>query len=175
MNAKDIGHGIYRPIPRVICDVPLSTTFPDGTTDFPVRARDDLDPCDPPFEFSDGRISWCGYQTREQRDEARHQRALKLEQELTAAAQARAAAIREEEQAREIRRIAAVRERVQLCLRHRAISTSEAWGFVGPVSRDENQAAHGNVGYTETCRCGATRARLVNQHHEEVGEWSAPE
>ena len=45
-------------------------------------------------------------------------------------------------------------------------------GFSGPVSRNENPAAHGCISLDEECcACGARRARLVNGRHEEIGDW----
>ncbi len=44
--------------------------------------------------------------------------------------------------------------------------------FAGPVSRDENRAAHGNVTNTDECvRCGARREQNINGHHVETGPW----
>ena len=165
---------IYRPTPRVVSAYALGTTFAQGTTNFPVRARDDLDPCQPPLEYADGRISWDGYGTREARDEARHRRAIEREGELAAAATARAEAEERMAQAIERRRIATLRSAIASCPGHRAAHTSTAWGFVGPVSREENRAAHGAVGYTYTCSCGAQRQQLVNGPHVETGAWGDP-
>lgn len=53
---------------------------------------------------------------------------------------------------------------------HRAART-ETLPFDGPVSRDENRAAHGNVCLVETCKCGARRRTNINQRHEERGAW----
>jgi hypothetical protein len=47
-------------------------------------------------------------------------------------------------------------------------------GFSGPVSCDENRAAHGNICEVEYCRCGARRARNVNQCHVEQEPWDLP-
>lgn len=56
--------------------------------------------------------------------------------------------------------------------RHEVIREIGPWGFTGPVNPwAENRAAHGNVGYTEKCSCGAERLYLVNQSHYEIGEW----
>lgn len=60
--------------------------------------------------------------------------------------------------------------RVSAC-DHAPAHVSDAWGFVGPVARDENRAAHGGVRFADTCRCGAVRARNVNGWHEEIGPW----
>jgi len=73
---------------------------------------------------------------------------------------------------RALAKIAAARsESVHRCTGHRAESTRVS-GFTGPVSRDENRAAHGNICETETCRCGAERSTNINQHHVERGIWS---
>lgn len=46
--------------------------------------------------------------------------------------------------------------------------------FSGPVSRDENRAAHGNVCENQRCSCGAERHVNVNGLHREEGEWDLP-
>lgn len=46
--------------------------------------------------------------------------------------------------------------------------------YTGPVSRDENRAAHGNVTYRDHCACGAVRDRNVNGRHSEIGDWFDP-
>jgi hypothetical protein len=51
----------------------------------------------------------------------------------------------------------------------RIIST---YAFRGPVTREENRAAHGNVCVTDECyACGARRKRNVNRRFEEIGPW----
>lgn len=56
---------------------------------------------------------------------------------------------------------------------HQIHATSDAWGFTAPVNpHNQNRAAHGNIGVTETCLCGAERKRLINGRHEELGEWT---
>ena len=110
------------------------------------------------------------------RDEVvyRHRRAIEREGELAAAATARAEAEERMAQAIERRRIATLRSVIASCPGHRAAHTSEAWGYVGSVSREENRAAHGAVGYTDTCSCGAQRRRLVNGPHVETEAWGDP-
>ena len=44
-------------------------------------------------------------------------------------------------------------------------------GYRGPVSRDENPAAHGCIEVLDECHCGAQRRRNVNGWHEEAGPW----
>lgn len=45
-------------------------------------------------------------------------------------------------------------------------------GFTGPVSTDENRAAHGGVTVTvECCDCGARRLENHNQRWVEFGAW----
>jgi hypothetical protein len=61
--------------------------------------------------------------------------------------------------------------RIAGCREHRAMGTKEG-PFLGPVSRDERRAAHGNICITETCACGATRKTNVNGVHFEQGVWS---
>src|SRR5690606_29179644 len=44
--------------------------------------------------------------------------------------------------------------------------------FVGPVSDEENPAAHGGITETDECViCGARRAANVNGRHVELGPW----
>lgn len=56
---------------------------------------------------------------------------------------------------------------------HQAISTKTR-GFSGPVTRDENPRAHGNVCEIERCSCGAERRVNVNGMHVEEGDWDLP-
>lgn len=64
------------------------------------------------------------------------------------------------------------RNRIRACPGHAATREDGPWGFVAPVNPDEqNRAAHGNVGFTELCRCGAKRRYLVNGLHVEMGIW----
>ena len=44
--------------------------------------------------------------------------------------------------------------------------------YTGPVTRDENPAAHGCIRLTEACACGATREVNVNGRHREEGAWT---
>lgn len=62
---------------------------------------------------------------------------------------------------------------VRACDGHRVASTGPDRCFSGPVSRDENRAAHGNISYDERCRCGAVRSVNVNGLHVETGPWGA--
>lgn len=61
--------------------------------------------------------------------------------------------------------------------RHRRWKESGPLPFWGPVATgdQQNRAAHGNVRYRQTCRCGAVRDVLRNQGHEERGPWIEPE
>lgn len=61
--------------------------------------------------------------------------------------------------------------RIAGCREHRAVGSTERC-YSGPVSRDENRAAHGNICIVEKCACGATRATNVNGVHFEQGVWS---
>jgi hypothetical protein len=55
-------------------------------------------------------------------------------------------------------------------------TTVRTVAFSGPVSRDENRAAHGGVCHTEVCsRCGARRRVNVNGLHVEYGPWTPAE
>ena len=65
-------------------------------------------------------------------------------------------------------------EKIKACLEHKVASTSDAWAYNGSVSRDPNPRAHGNVGYTDTCVCGAERKTLVNREFVEIGPWYTP-
>jgi hypothetical protein len=57
------------------------------------------------------------------------------------------------------------------CLHERVVETRTR-GYAGPVSREENRAAHGGVCITERCReCGAERSCNVNGRHHEAGPW----
>lgn len=55
--------------------------------------------------------------------------------------------------------------------RHRPIETRDQC-FTGPVSPQENPAAHGGVCRVDTCRCGAERRTNRNQGHIERGVWT---
>ena len=47
--------------------------------------------------------------------------------------------------------------------------------FMGPVSREENCAAHYGVCHVETCAdCGSVRRVNQNHGHREVGRWFSP-
>lgn len=59
---------------------------------------------------------------------------------------------------------------IKRCPGHVAIETQD-FGFTGPVSRDENRSAHGNICQHETCRCGAERRSNINGRHIEQGDW----
>jgi hypothetical protein len=50
--------------------------------------------------------------------------------------------------------------------------TRKERGYIGPVSRNENKAAHGGICLVETCGCGATRMTNINQKHNEQGNWN---
>lgn len=63
------------------------------------------------------------------------------------------------------------RRRARACTDH-AARTTVTRGYTGPVSRDEDRRAHGNVVHIETCRCGAERRTNSNAGYTEVGEWS---
>lgn len=46
------------------------------------------------------------------------------------------------------------------------------YGFTGPVSKNENRAAHGGICEVATCEhCGAEKSVNVNGWHVEEGEW----
>lgn len=62
------------------------------------------------------------------------------------------------------------RARVRACRQHVAVESHD-YGFCGPVSREENPAAHGNITRVERCRCGAERCININGRHIEQGEW----
>lgn len=64
----------------------------------------------------------------------------------------------------------------KMSCKHKNTHSGEAWCFTGSVAvypyTDENPAAHGNVGVTETCtECGAERDVLVNGRHVEYSPW----
>ena len=77
------------------------------------------------------------------------------------------------------RRRERLRERIAACPGHVAVTESEPRSFSHSVARPpfthENPAAHGNIWFVETCRCGAIRDVLQNQRHTEVSPWRAPE
>jgi hypothetical protein len=174
----------YHAIPRVHCDHPLGLDIPPGQP-IPVRARDDLDPTAPPLEYADGRISWSGYTSREERDSGRiieAERAAAEGQRRSAEAATRAAELaRADRERRRNLAYGAARD----CVGHTADKTSEPRCFTGPVAggfsigsgdpSEYNPAAHGNIEVTETCRCGAERRVLINQLHHEYGPWYVPE
>ena len=54
---------------------------------------------------------------------------------------------------------------------HEVARETGPYPYSGPVARDENRAAHGNVRFEGHCSCGHVRSRLVNGRHEEVGLW----
>ena len=55
---------------------------------------------------------------------------------------------------------------------HRETLVVQTRGFRGPVSRDENRAAHGAVTHEERCAaCGALRLLNANQGAVEIGPW----
>ena len=43
--------------------------------------------------------------------------------------------------------------------------------FFGPVSPEQNRAAHGHRTLVEICTCEATRKININGRHEERGPW----
>ena len=51
------------------------------------------------------------------------------------------------------------------------VSESRTTCFFGPVSRDENPAAHGGITEHQTCACGSTRSVNINGRHVECGAW----
>lgn len=58
--------------------------------------------------------------------------------------------------------------------KHRNTTCGRDRCFTGPVSRDENRAAHGNMTYTVTCDdCGAQQDVNQNQGFFERGPWGA--
>lgn len=59
---------------------------------------------------------------------------------------------------------------VRQCSGHVAIHSRDRC-YTGPVSRDENPAAHGGICQIETCRCGAERQTNINGRHIEQGRW----
>lgn len=161
-------------VPRVVSPYPMCIDFGGAAlvpSRIPVRMRDDLDPHAPPAEYSDGRISWSGYPTREARDTARAQR--EAEQEATRIAEEANRERRKREDA--ARAESARRERVRDCAGHEIAATSDARGYTGSVAvypyTYENRAAHGAVEFVDTCRCGARRRRLSNGRHQELGPW----
>jgi len=164
---------VYRPTPRVVCPVPLGTAFGLGE-ELPIRARDDLDPCAPPLEYADGRISWSGYSSREERDAARVAEVERKRLENEARTRRVEGLLAEER----TRLRAATRARVAGCSGHVVISEGQDYGFTAPVAvapyTEENPAAHGNISRTQTCRCGAERQILINGRHHEVSPWRAP-
>lgn len=156
----------YHRIPRVDCEYPLGVDVPRGA-EAPIRARDDLDPYDPPLEYADGRISWSGHPSREARDAARARRAAEAEH-------ARAAEAARVQRALVARHQALVR-RVRECPEHRVEREGDDYGFTNPIDGAEpNRAAHGGITRAQYCRCGARRSVNINQHHREVGPWAAP-
>lgn len=59
---------------------------------------------------------------------------------------------------------------------HRTYSTGRTRCYTGPTDAYRpDRRAHGNVEFTEHCRCGAERRVLVNQCFVETGRWHAPE
>lgn len=164
MSADD---SIYRPTPRVVSPYPLGTSFALGE-ELPVRARDDLDPISPPLEYADGRLSWDGLPTRGARNRAR---LAAREAEHESAREARIREMDARASARQ-RSIAALVESVRNCAGHALVGQSGARPFSGPVAREPNPSAHGNVVATELCRCGATRHVAINGAHREEGPWT---
>lgn len=76
----------------------------------------------------------------------------------------------------ETARLRSMRAPYRACIStgHVVARSDEPKGFSGPVAttaENINPAAHGNVSIREHCHCGARRDRLVNQRHEEIGEW----
>jgi hypothetical protein len=63
------------------------------------------------------------------------------------------------------------RASVRRCPGHKTAKPVDV-GFSGPVSENENPAAHGNICRVERCvLCGAERLTNINGHHTETGEW----
>lgn len=56
--------------------------------------------------------------------------------------------------------------------KHRAMpGKGKVLPFWGPVSEDQNPAAHGGCMERDYCRCGAIRDTNVNGWHRERGSW----
>lgn len=104
----------------------------------------------PDLDPPDANGLWDGYPSRESRDAASRRR---VSDAADAARWAAAAP----------------------CLEHSAEQTSPSRPYMGGVAvhqiTAENRAAHGNITYTETCRCGATRSVNQNQRHLEFSPW----
>lgn len=67
------------------------------------------------------------------------------------------------------------RARIRACKVHRPHHESGPWGYTGSVADvadKENRAAHGNVGFTQHCECGAERRYLVNGQYYEWSSWA---
>ena len=58
--------------------------------------------------------------------------------------------------------------------RHQADRCRDNLPYQGPVSRDQNPAAHGDRRVVQDCRCGMQRQINYNGPHEEVGPWYRP-
>jgi hypothetical protein len=62
-----------------------------------------------------------------------------------------------------------------LACRHRHY-LSEDYGYTGPVSVNQNPAAHGNITRVDTCQaCGAVRRTNINGGHTETSGWKRKE
>ncbi len=57
--------------------------------------------------------------------------------------------------------------------RHKADKTIDR-PYTGPVSTNENRAAHGGICVVATCACGAQRRTNRNGNHVEAGRWVTP-
>ncbi len=61
-----------------------------------------------------------------------------------------------------------------MACQHESVRVAAERAFSGPVSRDEDRRAHGNITQVERCdACGAERAVNVNQLWREEGDWGA--
>lgn len=57
--------------------------------------------------------------------------------------------------------------------RHRVSATSRALPYCHCANPARcNPAAHGGMAHLEVCRCGASRVRLLNGGHGELGPWT---
>lgn len=57
--------------------------------------------------------------------------------------------------------------------KHRAVRERAAdRPYLGPVSADENRAAHGGICRVDVCACGAQRRTNINGRHTERGQWA---
>lgn len=161
---------MYHEIKRTVCDVGMMLDFPAGE-EIPIRLRDDMDPYCPPMEYACGRVSWSGYGSKQQRDEARRSKAA-AQIEAAAADALKCAKAR----AARVERMAASAFRTAKTCRHQRVKTSAPGGFSSSVAvypyTEENQAAHGNICVTEHCPdCLCAREKNLNGGYAEFGLW----